>query len=121
MEYISQEDTKDMEKKERYLKCVDIASKNVKSMYYSFFKEGDTVPPNYLSDIDHAINDELQKFLVLLPKDKRTGLFVQRLIYTQFGGNKGHLDFLSKIKEESKEQKCQNMIQPLSKIVNNLE
>lgn len=121
MEYISQQETKDLEKKEAYLKCVDVASKNVKSMYYSFFKEGDIVPPDYLSDIDFAINDDLQKFLVLLPKDERTGLFIQRLIYSQFGGNKGHLDFLSKIKEESKEQKCQNMIQPLGKIVNSLE
>lgn len=116
MEYIKSDDIKALPAQEAYDKCVDIALKNVKSNYFCVFFEDDKIPQDYLNKIDEEINDNLEKFLLLLPEEGKGGLFSQTLIYRQFKGSQGE-NFISKMKEESKEQKCENIIRPLSQII----
>lgn len=119
MEYIKEEASKASTGEESYNRCIDFAFRNVKTHYFCVFFEGEIVPKNYLSKIDSAINDDLERFLLLMPQDGHGGFFSQTLAYKQFGGNKRQ-DFITKIKEESKEQECQNIIRPLSQIIKSL-
>tara|TARA_Y100001934_G_C12186169_1_gene694047 strand:+ start:63 stop:1013 length:951 start_codon:yes stop_codon:yes gene_type:complete len=118
MEHISDDSIRALDDKEEAMhRCVDLASKSIKSIHCSIFVAGDDIPTNYLSDIDSAINDDLEKFLILKPEDgKKSGMFVQKLAYKQFGGNK-QKEFISKIEEEAEFQKCPHLIQSLSKVV----
>lgn len=55
--------------------------------FYAVFMAGYMVCPDYLSNIDKALNDELQRFCVLLPFDEWNGAFVQTLLHKKLGGN----------------------------------
>ena len=122
MEYITGgSDVNKSEKEDVIGQCLDIVIKNSRSHYFSLFFEGDSVPENYLSDIDSYINDESKRFLILTPKDEKTGgLFMQKIAYSQFGGNKKGVSVLEKITQEAEEQECKEMIQPLSSVVKSL-
>lgn len=117
MEYINPKSISIPDSSELYRRCLDIVTKNDKSHYFSIFFEGNKISQEYLSKIDEALNDKTQRFLVLFPeKEEDGGLFIQKIAYKQFLGNREG-SFLEKIKEQSEKQKCQNMIQPLSKVM----
>ena len=117
MEYINPKSITISGSSELYRRCLDIVTKSDKSHYFSIFFEGNKISQEYLSKIDEALNDKTQRFLVLLPeKEEDGGLFIQKIAYKQLLGNKEG-SFVEKIKEQAEKQKCQNMIQPLSKIM----
>ena len=118
MEYIANSDI--IKDKTVTSTCLSLSQKANDSNYFCIFFEGQLVLKNYLSDINKAIIKRLERFLILTPKDKRGGgLFIQKRVFQQFGGDK-KIDFVTKISEELESQKCQNLIQPLSKIVKGL-
>ena len=107
-------------------RCVDIVVKKAKSSentYYSFFSAGESVPKNFHSDIDNAINDDLSKFLALYvePEEEEgsvsEGFVGQIHIHKQIGGN-ARSSFLEKLTNVTGNQECQNLLIPLSEIVN---
>jgi hypothetical protein len=117
MEYINPQSIDKSDTSELYRRCLDIVTKNDKSHYFSVFFEGNEISKDYLSKIDEALNDKSQRFLVLLPeKEGDGGLFIQKIAYKQFLGNREG-SFVDKIKEEAKKQKCQSMIRPLAKTI----
>ena len=117
MEYINSGSIEITDSSELYRRCLDIVTKNDKSHYFSIFFEGNKISQEYLSKIDEALNDKTERFLVLLPeKEEDGGLFIQKIAYKQFLGNREG-SFVEKIKEEAEKQECQNMIQPLNKII----
>ena len=69
MEYISGSHIKEMAtEEERILACIDVAMKSIDAVYYCVFIESDTIPPNYLVDINNFINENLQRFLAIIPE-----------------------------------------------------
>lgn len=119
MEYVScdNDDSELPPVETSYEKSLRLAFKSNKYNFCSIFLEGDSVPNNYLSDIDIAINDNLERFLVLRPEHGVSGFFIQSLAQKQFDARDGHSNLLERMIEEAKEQKCQHLIQPLNKIV----
>ena len=70
--------------------AIDIALKPVdprECLYYSVFKPGFMVPRTFVADLDHAINEDLTRFLVLTPNAAGQGLTVQLGLYRSIGGN----------------------------------
>lgn len=67
--------------------CVDHVISLCESPFYSVFIPGFKVPNNFYEKIDNAINDELYRFVALIPVDDWNGLFVQTEIHKKIGGN----------------------------------
>lgn len=118
MEYVSDSNVKEMEEEEQALACVDIAIKNIDSIYYCVFIEGKSIPENYLQSINNFINEDLGRFLAIVPEEGINGMCVQYRVHKQLVGNRGGKTIVEKIELLSSEQKCEEIIQPLKKIIN---
>lgn len=69
-------------------RCLDVSFSRAKNGYYALFKAGSKVPKNYLSKINHAINEELMRFVALEPEDGLfNGLFLNATTYKLLRGN----------------------------------
>lgn len=66
---------------------VDHAQNNVKGGFYAVFNWGDRIPSSFVSDIDRAINDDLQRFVYLYPTTEGNGEVVQTRFHKHVGGN----------------------------------
>jgi len=97
-------------------RCLDLAVKKVDDMWFAFFRAGFEPPDDFFWCIDHYLNDELGRFLVLLPEEE-SGLVLQRVAHKIFGGNIGEHDIVEKIQILAKEQECQNLVIPASQII----
>jgi hypothetical protein len=96
---------------------VVIKTDKTKSQWFALFFEEDNVDRQYLSKIDSSLNDKMNRFLILFPEKKNEGgLLIQKMAYKQFYGNRDG-DFIEKLKKGAEEQKCQNLIQPLSRVI----
>jgi hypothetical protein len=114
-----------------YGRCVDLAVRKTKSVYYSLFSAGSHIPPNYFADIDHALNVDLIRILALSPNKNGDGLFMHRNLHEMVGGNVENIQefliqstgeektSLAKLTEEAGVQKCTNLILPVTQIVKN--
>lgn len=70
-------------------RCIDIAVVESKSHFYAVFDAGTIVPESFFSSIDHAINDNLDRFVLLEPDNKYgNGMVVMTRSHEYFGGNK---------------------------------
>jgi hypothetical protein len=67
--------------------ALDHVIQNCKSPFYAVFYAGYEVPADYLLLIDQALNDELEKFSVLLPVDDWNGAFIQTYLHKRLHGN----------------------------------
>lgn len=69
--------------------CLDHAIAKCNSPFYCVFMAGYNVPRNYLSSIDRALNDNIERFSVLLPahEDSWNGVFVQTAMHKKLDGN----------------------------------
>jgi hypothetical protein len=76
------------DKKYPYNKALDVAADKCESTYYAVFNAGFKIPPSFLSDIDYAINDRLERFSVLKPLSDGNGLVVQSKLHKFFLGNR---------------------------------
>jgi hypothetical protein len=111
-------------------RALDIITKKCSGMFVTYFMAGHA--PNYLffSQIDSALYDDLDKFVVLHPEDlwedmgrsgaKRgndnlNGLTVLSIFHKQVGGN-ARYHIVDKATNISKEQKCPNLVRPLKTI-----
>jgi hypothetical protein len=117
--YGDDEQSKDQLEKEAYYRCIDIGARKAKTIYYAVIRAGDVLPSHYLQDIDKAINDDMIRVLALEP-EHHTGLFMHRALHSQIGGNKERPS-IDKIKDQSKVQKCPNLVLPVNQIVKNFE
>lgn len=68
-------------------RCIDLSLTNSKSHFYAIFNPGCVVPPTFLEDVDKAINDELERFVLLLPTQAGNGCVVQMRAHRYYGGN----------------------------------
>lgn len=68
-------------------RCVDIALADSKADFYATFSPGAVVPRDFILAIDRAINDDLERFLLLEPNDEGQGMVVRMTAHTYFGGN----------------------------------
>ena len=119
MEYISDSQIKSMPTEdEKILACVDVAVKNIDSVYYCVFIEDCQIPENYLENINEFINKDMQRFLAIVPEKGVNGLCIQHQAHKQLVGNRGGRTIVEKLELLSSEQKCAQIIHPLEKIMN---
>jgi hypothetical protein len=69
-------------------KAIDIAADKCKSTYYAVFNAGSHIPSTFVTDIDNAINKELQRFCLLEPNDNHNGLVVQQQLHRLLMGSR---------------------------------
>lgn len=90
--------------------AVDMTLKTCKSTYYSLCTAGFVYPSNYLATIENAINQDMVRFIALLPMDDAgNGLVVQTSLHNYVHGNK-EVSIAQKLLEISSEEKTQHMI-----------
>tara|TARA_Y100001938_G_C8074820_1_gene425354 strand:- start:380 stop:1381 length:1002 start_codon:yes stop_codon:yes gene_type:complete len=100
---------------------IDLSAKESKAGYWSFFFAGNSVPKNYLSDINNYINVDLNRLIALRGDDDISpGMLVQNLIHKQLSGNKGGY-ILDKIDQLTKDQECPEILKKISEVVKNFE
>ncbi len=68
-------------------RCVDHAVDSSTADYYAVFSPGYEVPNDYVQAIDRALNDDLERFVLLEPNEAGQGLLVQLRIHNYYGGN----------------------------------
>ena len=99
-------------------RCVDIAIRKTSAKdcnYYFVYNAGEIVPKNFISDINHSINEDMNRFLA--PRsDDGNGDVGQIHIHKQIGGNRNK-PFLAKIENTSRSQGCPELLQKTSDIV----
>jgi hypothetical protein len=113
-----------------YYKALDVAADKCESTFYAVFNAGFEIPPTFLSDIDHAINDKLERFSVLEPLSDGSGLVVQSKLHKFFFGNReielekyedGALigsNMVDKVKFLADKQKTSYLVKQVSEICN---
>lgn len=100
-----------------YARSIDLTmnSKDIKSVYFSVCKAGYEFPPDYIEIIDQAINDDLIRFIALLPDEDGNGLFLQRGLHNFLQGSKG-MYVVDKIKEIAQEENTKHMIKSFEEL-----
>jgi hypothetical protein len=68
-------------------RCIDLSLVNSKSHFYALFNPGFVVPPTFIEDVDIAINDELERFVLLEPNQAGEGCVIQMRAHSYYGGN----------------------------------
>ncbi len=69
------------------IRIVDIAFKKIPQSYFCVFEAGFEIPADFIDAIDIALNDDLERFLMLLPIDKINGMVAQTRVTKQIGGS----------------------------------
>jgi hypothetical protein len=99
------------------LRCIDICMKRSKAMYVAVFKAGFVVPDDFISQLDVALNDELERFLYLTPyEDDVNGMVLQKIASKNFHGNREN-PLIDKLRKKALEQECPEMIRPVTDLV----
>ncbi len=97
-------------------RVVDIAYKKLATSYFATFVAGTKVPTDFISEIDIALNDKLEQFLMLLPIEGVNGMVVQTAVAKQIGGSTG--DFIgNKLQRVAEEQECPYLVRPVTELV----
>lgn len=109
IDYILESDASDM-------RVVDIAYKKLDRPYFAVFKEGFDIPTDFIKEIDSALNDDLERFLLLEPVDGINGLVAQTRITKQIGGSNEDL-VQNKLKRVAEKQKCQYLVRPVTSLI----
>jgi hypothetical protein len=88
---------------------IDRAARKLKSHYYTILEEGKTIPSNFTSRLNKAINQDLCQISMIRPKDGLNGLTVHLRSHNTLGGN-NNLRIWEKIDELAKNQGLTHMI-----------
>jgi vacuolar-type H+-ATPase subunit F/Vma7 len=78
----------------KYGKLIDVAADKIVenpdngAVYYAVFNAGFKIPPTFISDVDHAINDKLEVICALEPDADDNGLVVEGKLHKLLCGNK---------------------------------
>lgn len=105
-----------------YGASIDLAvkSKDMKATYFSACRAGYQFPDSYLDNIDKTINDDLKRFVILLPDEDGNGLFVQTSLYNFIQGSKhtgGCDNIVDKIKLIAGEEGTDHMIKRYEELI----
>lgn len=68
-------------------RCIDHAVVGSRSQFYAVFTPGYVVPPDFAASLDRALNDDLERFLLLEPNEDGQGMVVSMLAHAYYGGN----------------------------------
>ena len=69
-------------------RCLDISFSRAKNGYYAIFSSGYTVPKNFLTKLNYALNEEMCRIVALKPfDDNGNGLFMNATTYKLLRGN----------------------------------
>lgn len=109
IDYILEENATD-------LRIADIAYKKIKRSYFATFADGFKIPSDFIDTIDKALNDRLERFLLLKPIDGINGMVAQTRITKQIGGNNEDAVF-NKLERVAEDQQCQYLVRPVSDII----
>ncbi len=114
-------------------RCLDLATYKCKGSYYAVFNAGFQVPDTFILDLDRSLNDNLERFSLLLPDENGNGLVVQNILSKKVGGNKEIIlegdddiakvdlnNIIEKIEMLAKEQNMPYMIRKVSDICNHM-
>lgn len=102
------------------LKANDAVVDKCKSMFISVFRAGFAIPKDFLTCIDKALYDNLDKFVYLSSIDGINGLTMMRQLYETLRGNKyGPLE--EQVQELCQLQKCQNLMKSVTEIVPSMQ
>jgi len=97
-------------------RAIDFVAEKCTGMYISIFRAGFEIPADFLSAIDTALYDNLERFLYLEPAEDINGLTYMRQLHKTLVGNK-YGPLKEQLKELCLSQNCPNMIRPLKAIV----
>jgi hypothetical protein len=98
-------------------RVIHICAKKVRSLFFSIFKSGYEVPKHFISSIDSALNDDLERFILLKPVDDLNCLTLQTMVHKQLAHGQLNVEFIEKVAEEFK---CKHMIKRATDIVPNI-
>lgn len=68
-------------------RCVDHAVAGSTAQFYAVFSPGFSVPDDFFACLDRAVNDDLERFVMLEPNAAGEGLVVQTRTHRYYGGN----------------------------------
>lgn len=102
-----------------YERMVDICFKKFEGQYFASFESGQVIPSTFISDIDEALNDRFERFLLLKPIHGIHGMVAQRIVTRQIGGNSEDT-LVNKLERVAKAQKCPHLIKHIREIVPSL-
>jgi hypothetical protein len=68
-------------------RCIDNVVYASKANFYSIFSPGFVVPRDFVSSLDRAVNDELERFVLLEPTSQGQGMTVHVKAHSYYGGN----------------------------------
>lgn len=104
------EDTQDINR------ILDIGFRKSKTIWMTTIKAGATLPLNFFDEIDKKINDDLDRFVLLLPYDDINGMTCMRNIVKMMGGNSEERTIIDKLIHISEVQECQNLVKKAEEI-----
>lgn len=100
-------------------RVVDICFKKFDGQYFASFESGQFIPPNFIAKIDEALNDRLERFLLLKPIHGIHGMVAQRIVTKQIGGFSDDT-LMNKLERVANQQKCLHLIKNVQEIVPSL-
>jgi len=103
-----------------FMRVVDIGAKKTTSEFFAIFRAGEVVPKDFISSLDKALHDDLERFLLLKPyDDKGNGMVIQNVIHKQIGGNRDK-PLVEKLENVTRSQECQHLIKEVTSLVPSL-
>lgn len=99
------------------LRALDIMTKKCNGIFVTYFVAGHTPDPKFFTNIDSALYDDFDKFVVLHNEDQDdiNGLTVLNIFYKQVGGN-ARKSIVDKALKISEDQECQSLVRPLKQV-----
>ena len=105
-----------MEDKCSVVRSLDVITKKCTQRFVMYFEAGFLPNCHFIEDIDKALHDDLDKFLVLYPEDDTiNGLTVLRVFHKQVEGN-ARKTIVTKAIDLCEEQQCQYLARPVTQI-----
>jgi len=98
-------------------RCLDLCMKKASGLYVGIFNAGFIVPEDFISSLDIALNDDLERFLYLEPCDiHNNGIVVHKAVNKIERGNL-NTPLIEKLRMKVTKQECQYMIRKVTEIV----
>lgn len=89
--------------------AIDLTVVHCKATYYAVARAGYQWPTNFISTLERAVNEDLTRFIALLPDNDGNGMLVQTILHNTIKGSKIK-DVLDKVLEIAAEESTGHMI-----------
>jgi hypothetical protein len=92
-----------------YHKALDLTMENIQSTFYTVSNAGYEYRLDFLSTINRAINEDMKRFVALLPDEDGNAFFIQRGLFKMVGGNRG-VPVIRKLEEITEHENTTHMV-----------